>query len=162
MQYSIQTVRDSSGKFHHNKGDKMALSLFLTLLFMHIAFGLALAFMVMYFASRSQGWLKSLGFVVGGLLIFLAALSIILGSIFAATKPYSKNCPLYMHEKMQREKMTEQGMPMMQGQREEKEDNLDDEKTDNDSGCSLKSKEQLNKEIKEGKKTGAACRAELN
>ncbi len=112
----------------------MGTILFLTFIFLHVAFALALAFFVLYFAAKvEQSWLKNLGFITGWLLIILALVSMTGSSIYAAKNPHflQHKHPHYMHEKMH-EKFMEKGMPMMQ---EQKEDD----------------------DAKKGRKTGAAC-----
>jgi len=153
----------------------MGIALFLTIVFLHIALGLALAFLVMHFAFKSEHKaLKNFGFVVGYLLIILAILAMLLGSIFVAKKPhYFKHCP-YMHER--HEQMMEQGMPMMQEQKEENNEEIQEEKTEQKNekkiaykqqikkeskGCPVKTKAQIEKDLKLGKITGAACHADM-
>jgi len=102
----------------------MGISLFLTLMFLHVAFGLALAFFVMYYASKTeQKAIKTFGFIVGYLLIVLAVLSMILGSVFAAKGPHFRHCPYMMHEKMKyHEEMMEHEHPMMKERKGEDEE----------------------------------------
>lgn len=142
----------------------MGITLFLTLVFLHIALGLALAFLVMYFAFKTEHkGLKNFGFVVGYLLTMLAVLSLILGSIFVAKKPHLMPCP-YMQEKMKYKEMIEHGMPMMQEQKDEdnEENSVSDAKQikKENNGCPVKTKEQTEKDLEKGIKTGAACRAD--
>jgi len=106
----------------------MGISLFLTLIFMHIAFGFALAFFVMYYAFKTEhNRLKTFGFVVSYLLIVLATLSLILGSVFAVKRPHFPHCPYVKHEKIRQhhEDMMKQRAPVMQ------EDDDEDEDSDN-------------------------------
>ncbi|MFH1000435.1 MAG: hypothetical protein V1783_06310, partial [Bacteroidota bacterium] len=102
---------------------------------------------VLYLTAKTEGWLKIVGFVTGWLLIVLAVLSMLLSSIFAAKKPYFRHCPFYLHEKMKL------GMPIIQKQQEE----LKNQKTENNRDCPVKTIQQIKKELKEGKRTGAAC-----
>lgn len=143
----------------------MGIALFLTLIFLHIALGLALAFLVMHFAFKSeQKVLKNFGFVVGYLLIVLALLAMLLGSIFVAKAPSYMHCP-YMHEKKNHEEMMEKGMPMMQEEKTEtkNEKNICYKKEikKESKGCPVKTKAQIEKDLKDGKITGAACNAEM-
>lgn len=149
----------------------MGIALFLTIVFLHIALGLALAFLVMYFAFKSEHKaLKNFGFIVSYLLIVLAILAMLLSSIFVAKKPSLIHCP-YMHEKMM-----ENGMPMMQKQKEENEEEIQEQKTEmknekniaykqqikkESKACPVKTKAQIEKELKTGKRTGAACHADM-
>ena len=152
----------------------MGIALFMTLVFLHIALGLALAFLVMHFAFKSEHkTLKNFGFVVGYLLIVLAILAMLLGLIFVAKAPPFKHCP-YMNEK--HEQMMQQGMPMMQEQKEENNEEIQEEKTEQKNeknisykqqikkeskGCPVKTKAQIEQELKTGKITGAACNADM-
>lgn len=120
----------------------MSTALFMTFIFLHVAFGLALAFFVMYYAQKAEkAWLKNFGLLTGCLLIVLAVLSIILNTVFAIKHPHmGPPCPYPMHEKFRHERMREEGMPQMYERSKEEP------------------KEKSNgKEIKLEKKTGAAC-----
>jgi len=137
----------------------MGIALFLTIVFLHIALGLALAFLVMYFAFKSEHkTLKNFGLAVGYLLITLAILSMIMGSIFVAKAPHYMHCP-YMNEKMNQEEMMEKSMPMMQKQQKQDKNKLSYEKEN--KGCPVKTGAQIEKDLKEGKITGAACNADM-
>jgi hypothetical protein len=150
----------------------MGISLFLTFIFLHIAFGLALAFFVLHYAAKTEHkMLKNFGFVVGYLLIILAVVSMILGTVFAVKKPHYGHCP-YMHENMKHEEMMEHGMPMMQEQKEEIQEQKPEDKNEKKisdkhqirkegKGCPVKTKKEIEKELKDGKRTGAACRADM-
>jgi len=156
----------------------MGIALFMTFIFLHIAFGLAIAFFVMYFASKAEHkGLKNLGYVVGYLLIVLAVITMILSAIFVAKKPHFMPCPHpFMNERMRHEKMMEHGMPMMQKQQEEQQEEIQEQKSENKNmkniaykvqlkkqgkGCPVKTKKEIEKELKQGKRTGAACHADM-
>jgi len=83
---------------------------FITVIFLHIAFALALAYFVLYLADKAEGRLKSLGTFIGWLLIILAILSAIATPILAAKQHHR------MHERMKHEFMMHHGYPMMQQQ----------------------------------------------
>ncbi|HBG48037.1 MAG TPA: hypothetical protein DDW90_00695 [Cyanobacteria bacterium UBA9971] len=152
----------------------MGIALFLTIVFLHIALGLALAFLVMHFAFKSEHKaLRNFGFIVGYLLIVLAILAMLLGSIFVVKKPQFRHCP-YMNER--HEQIMQQGMPMMQKQKEENNKEIQEEKTEQKNekniaykqqikkeskSCPIKTRAQIEKELKEGKITGAACSTEM-
>ncbi|OGH94620.1 MAG: hypothetical protein A2039_10190 [Candidatus Melainabacteria bacterium GWA2_34_9] len=153
----------------------MGIALFMTLVFLHIALGLALAFLVMHFAFKSEHKaLKNFGFIVGYLLIVLALLTMLLGTIFVATKSNLMSCPYKMHEK--NEQMMQQGMPMMNEQKEEDKEEIQEQKTEQkhekniaykqqmkkeSKGCPVKTRAQIEQELKTGKITGAACSTEM-
>ena len=166
----------------------MGLTLFLTLIFLHIALGLALAFLVMFFALQTEHkYLRNFGLIVGSLLTVLALLSLIMGTVFAAKKPFM-GCPYRTQEKMKQERMMQDGRPMMNEQREEIEENDAEEKQEQSEknlneqkgvnknekniafkqqfkksvkSCPVKTKKQIEDDLKSGKMTGAACRTNL-
>jgi len=146
----------------------MGIALFMTLIFLHIAFGLALAFFVLHYASKTEHKaIKNFGFIVGYLLIVLAFLSMVLGAIFVAKRPHFMQHPCYMHERMRHhhEEMMEQGMPMMQQQKKEdkneKKITYKHELRKSGKGCPVETKKEVEKELKQGKRTGAACHADM-
>lgn len=144
----------------------MGIALFLMIIFLHIAFGLALAFFVMYFATKTEHErLKNFGFVVGYLLIALAVITMITSSILAATKHNYMGCPYGMHEKMRNEKMMQNGMPMMQEQttenKNEKKIAYKQQIRKEGKGCPVKTKKEIEQDLKSGKRTGAACQADM-
>lgn len=158
----------------------MHIALFLTLIFLHIAFGLAFAFIVMYFATKTENKaLQGFGYFVGSLLIVLAILSMVLGSIFVTKRPHFMHCPYEMHEKMKQEEMMKYNMPQKPEIKEESKEEMNEEKQEENKekneknisykhqesksikGCPIKTKKEIEKELKEGKRTGAACRADM-
>lgn len=131
----------------------MNIALFITFMFLHIAFGLALAFFVFHYATKTEHKsIKKLGFIVGYLLIILAILSMFFSVVFIAKSPY------YMHEKIMK-----QGMPMMQKQQEDKNTKKINFKQIKKSGkgCPVETKKEAEKELQQGRKTGAACHADM-
>jgi hypothetical protein len=54
---------------------------------MHIAFALALAFFVLYFAQRTEGLIRKIGTFTGWFIIALALLSMLTALVFAAQNP---------------------------------------------------------------------------
>lgn len=83
----------------------MFTAFFLTFIFLHIGFGLALAFFVFYLAEKTEGKLRNFGGFVGGLLVILAILTAI-SAPFAVAK---KHHYYKMHERMHHEDMIKQG-----------------------------------------------------
>ena len=118
----------------------MGTVLFMTFIFLHVAFGLALAFFVMHYAQKTEkAWLKNFGMLTGALLTVLAVLSIIFATVFAIKHPHLRPCPYSMHERFRHERMREEGMP---GSHE---------------GFRGDSERKPGKEIILEKRTGAAC-----
>lgn len=128
----------------------MGLALFITFVFMHIAFGLALAFFILYFADKSEGWLKSTGFFTGGLLLFLTIAAMITAGVFIAKNPHMMPPPSPHHDKMQHQ------IRMM---REDTEDRINEssEKAEELKESPGKKIHKTGEDVKQGEKTGGAC-----
>jgi len=117
----------------------------------------------MYFALKTEHkMLKNFGIIVGYLIIVLSIITMIAGAVFVAKMPDFMNSHCKMHEK--NEQIMEKGAPTMQEEKTEKENekNIANKQQikKEAKGCPVKTKAQIEKELKEGKITGAACHAD--
>ena len=144
----------------------MSIALFMTFIFLHIAFGLALAFFVLHYAAKTESKsIKLFGFIVGYLLAALAVVSMILSSVLVAKKPhFMPYPPPYMHERIKHHEETmEHETPEIYEQKPEKKNEKNiaykHEIKKESKGCPVKTKKELENDLKKGNITGAACRA---
>ena len=103
----------------------MFKAFFITFVFLHLTFGLALSFFIMYFSVKSEGWLKTFGYLTGWFLIVLSILVGILTPLFFI-KVNDLPCPYFMYKKMQ---MRDQSIPMME------QGKIEEEKTEKTGGA---------------------------
>ena len=165
MRYTIQNNLKIVLYGKNQKGDYMGIALFMTFIFLHVAFGLALAFFVMHYASKSEPKnLRLFGFFVGYLLIALSLVSIITSAVLVAKKPHFMPYPPppCLREKFRHEEMNEHEKPEIYEQKSEKKNEkkitYKHEAKNEGKSCPVKTKKDLEKDLKDGKITGAACR----
>lgn len=86
--------------------------IFLTMIFLHVAFGLALAFVIFYFARNTEGFLRLYGNVTAWFIIITSVFAMIFSFVHVTRHSDFPRCPYLMHEKMKemqkQDKQTEQ------------------------------------------------------